>query len=127
MAQAVQQKNLLLRCRMCPHAETVSVDMEAYYRWQDGELIQRALPTLTRDQAELLISQTCGACWKKMFPPEEPMETFGWIESFEFEGKEWILNAAYSKTEADYLNADIDSDEFGVFTRDEKGVISKKS
>ena len=35
--------------------------------WEDGELIQDALPNLTADQRELLISGTCDDCWKTMF------------------------------------------------------------
>lgn len=38
--------------------------------WRNGTLIQNAMPYLTPDQRELLITNTCGECWNKMFPPE---------------------------------------------------------
>lgn len=39
--------------------------------WKAGALIQRAMPELTPDQRELLISGTCSACWRKMFRDED--------------------------------------------------------
>jgi hypothetical protein len=33
--------------------------------------VQNAFPYLNADERELLISQTCGACWKEMFGDEE--------------------------------------------------------
>lgn len=36
-------------------------------RWQRGELIQNALPGLTADERELLMTGTHPDCWDKMF------------------------------------------------------------
>lgn len=38
--------------------------------WRNGTLIQDAFPYLLPDQRELLITNICGECWKKMFSPE---------------------------------------------------------
>ena len=35
--------------------------------WLHGELIQKALPELTKDERELLVSGTCAQCFDKMF------------------------------------------------------------
>lgn len=37
--------------------------------WCDGELIQRALPHMHKDDREFLISGTSPAGWEKLFPP----------------------------------------------------------
>jgi hypothetical protein len=43
------------------------VPEEGFHNWQGGELIQNALPELTADERELLISGTCPSCWDRMF------------------------------------------------------------
>jgi hypothetical protein len=35
--------------------------------WKEGMLIQDAMPELSADERQLLISGTCGKCWDKMF------------------------------------------------------------
>jgi len=35
--------------------------------WRQGELVQFAFPYLSKEQRELLISGTCGECWKTLF------------------------------------------------------------
>ena len=47
------------------------VESADYKNWQEGALIQDALPYLTTDQRELLISATCGTCWDDMFGEED--------------------------------------------------------
>jgi predicted metal-binding protein len=55
----------------CDKPHEVHVDTSAYLAYKAGELAQRAFPTMSADQRELLISGTCGTCWNEMFPPEE--------------------------------------------------------
>jgi hypothetical protein len=50
----------------------VVVPFKGYRAWIEGVIIQKAMPTVGRDERELLISGTCGACWEKLFPPEVP-------------------------------------------------------
>ena len=58
-------------CRQC----TVSVEMPVNRRdvvdWKGGKYIQDAMPYLSADQRELLISGTCGTCFDKMFGGSE--------------------------------------------------------
>lgn len=60
-------------CRQCNEVTEINVDLDGFTRWcpPSGELIQDALPELSADQRELLISGTCDKCWIEMFGPEE--------------------------------------------------------
>jgi len=58
-------------CRCCNEVTELKVDFEQFTKWQQGELIQNALPELNADQRELLISGTCPTCWDMMFPSDE--------------------------------------------------------
>ena len=57
-------------CRICGDAHTIMADEKDVCHWQEGMLIQEALPYLTLDERELFISGTCGTCFDNMFPPE---------------------------------------------------------
>ena len=54
-------------CRMCGEIYPVEVDLEGYQQWKAGELVQNALPELSKADRELLISATCDHCWKGLF------------------------------------------------------------
>ena len=51
-------------CRLCDTVHDLTVNVEGYVNWQAGEFIQDALPELSCDERELLISGTCGACFE---------------------------------------------------------------
>lgn len=54
-------------CPIC-HCDTyLMVDAEEYARWQAGELIQNAMPDMTSENREMLISGICPRCWEDMF------------------------------------------------------------
>jgi hypothetical protein len=57
-------------CHMCREVYCVEVDAVGYEQWKAGELIQNALPTLSAEERELLISKTCDDCWNKLFPED---------------------------------------------------------
>jgi hypothetical protein len=57
-------------CRMCGEIYPIEVDLEGYQQWKAGELIQNALPELSDEERELLISKTCDSCWNKLFPED---------------------------------------------------------
>ena len=61
---------LSIKCRRCEKHHKLRIPRENYNRWIDGEVIQSALPMLTANQRELLISKTCGVCFDKMFGKE---------------------------------------------------------
>ena len=58
-------------CRLCNEVTDLTVNIEGFVAWQGGELIQEALPELSADQRELLISGTCGKCWNELFGSDE--------------------------------------------------------
>ena len=57
-------------CVYCLEVHTFECSTSGFDAWQAGELIQNALPELSADQRELMISGTCGKCWDKMFPED---------------------------------------------------------
>ena len=62
---------LVLTCRSCGEEHIVAVPMEAYRSWRQGHMmIQDALPMLSLDERELLMSGICGKCFDKMFGEE---------------------------------------------------------
>jgi hypothetical protein len=60
-----------LRCQWCPTQIEVPVDLKKIDAWRKGQLIQNAMPDLSKDLREMFISGTCPKCWDEMFPPEE--------------------------------------------------------
>ena len=53
-----------IQCHQPQHIEARTADLDA---WIGGELIQVAMPYLTADEREILISGVCGTCFDKMF------------------------------------------------------------
>lgn len=56
-----------IRCRSCKVLKPVSCTDVQYDNWQNGQLIQKAMPNVPKDERELLISGTCGPCFDKLF------------------------------------------------------------
>lgn len=54
-------------CPFCGTPHSVVVPSKGYHAWQDGELIQRAMPQLSPTEREQLISGMCPKCQKKIF------------------------------------------------------------
>ena len=51
-------------CHFCKELQEIeNVTVQGFANWQNGELIQNALPELNTDQRELLISGICPKCW----------------------------------------------------------------
>lgn len=57
-------------CVKCDTEVLISVGYHDYEAWQNGEFIQDAMPYLTADQREILISGICGDCFDLMFPED---------------------------------------------------------
>lgn len=57
-------------CRLCNNTQILKVKESSLHSWQQGELIQNAMPELTPNEREMLVSRTCGDCWDKMFSEE---------------------------------------------------------
>lgn len=54
-------------CQKCMGQFEIRGEDRDFIRWEEGELIQDALPYLSADERELLISGICGGCFDKMF------------------------------------------------------------
>jgi hypothetical protein len=63
-----------VKCRICRQPVVVEVDMIDIAKWQNGMLIQNAMPYLTADEREMFISGTCSDCWDKLFPESDEDE-----------------------------------------------------
>lgn len=61
-------------CQTCNKRYTFQVDPEDYAAFRNGKFAQNAFPYLTSAERELMISQTCGPCFDKMFPPDDEDE-----------------------------------------------------
>lgn len=65
MAQIVK---LSVCCKICGELTLIEkVDLDGYNSWHAGTVIQKALPELSDDDRELMISNICSKCWEGMF------------------------------------------------------------
>ena len=53
------------------HTEDLPITLEQYNLWRSGTHIQKAMPNLSADQREFLISGTIPGDWDKIFTAEE--------------------------------------------------------
>jgi len=53
------------------HTLTLVFDIEDYNDWQNGKLIQNAMPYLTADEREFLMTGVTSEEWKQTFGTEE--------------------------------------------------------
>lgn len=56
-----------ITCPFCGAPHYVACSAEGFEAWQNGELIQNALPELTPTEREQLISRICPECQKSIF------------------------------------------------------------
>ena len=54
-------------CPMCGESVEIEVPADEYRAFENGEHAQRAMPSLSADDRERLISGTCPKCWTAMF------------------------------------------------------------
>ena len=59
--------NVVMTCTFCRKFHLVEVDLEQLEAWQNGELIQNAMPDLTLTEREQLISGLCPKCQTEIF------------------------------------------------------------
>jgi len=59
------------QCIRCKDTHVLMVNKNDLKRWESGALIQDAMPYLTPDERELLISGICGTCFEQLFGEEE--------------------------------------------------------
>ena len=56
-----------IACCECDVVVDVPVLNSEFEAWQNGELIQNAMPDLNNDDREMLMSKICPKCWDEMF------------------------------------------------------------
>lgn len=59
-------KTIWTKCPYCRKQQSTKVPVEGYEKWKGGELIQNAMPTLSADECEALMTGICNECWDKM-------------------------------------------------------------
>ena len=60
-----------ITCPFCGSNHAVEVNLAQFEAWQNGELIQNAMPGLTPTEREQLISGLCPKCQAEMFSKGE--------------------------------------------------------
>ena len=68
--------DVAITCPFCGEDHAVEVNLAQYEAWQNGELIQNAMPDLTPTEREQLISGLCPKCQAKMFGEQKPQTFF---------------------------------------------------
>jgi hypothetical protein len=60
-------RKMICQCRMCQQYRVILVAENDFTAWRDGKFVQDAFPYLSKEDRELLVSQTCNECWYEMF------------------------------------------------------------
>ena len=58
-------------CVSCGEIRSVHCTEPQCLAWLNGELIQKAMPDVPKQERELLISGLCGECWARTFTEEQ--------------------------------------------------------
>jgi len=61
-------------CPFCGKLYGISVNEDGYLAWREGELIQNALPELSMNEREALVSGLCLECQTKFFDDDDYFE-----------------------------------------------------
>lgn len=70
MVAAIYDWPIEIQCRICGLTYITTVNSDDFRDWYaNGTPIQKAFDYLSNDERELFISETCGSCFDKMFPP----------------------------------------------------------
>ena len=56
----------VISCKMCKKEYDIQLPLAGYFAWTFGAAVQDAFPDMPKEQRELLISQTCESCFKKL-------------------------------------------------------------
>ena len=62
---------VVVGCIKCAEPQHITVGNADLDSWQGGTNIQNAMPYLSADDREILISGICGECFENMFGGEE--------------------------------------------------------
>ena len=67
MQNETKYEQTYVTCIHCQKNWGVKVPAKGFREWNDGKLIQDAMPELSTASRELLISKTCPECWERLF------------------------------------------------------------
>lgn len=67
--KASEVRTVTVKCKMCGTPKGVEVPVVGYAEWKAGNFIQEAMPNVSVDDHELLVSGTCPTCWGVVFAP----------------------------------------------------------
>lgn len=69
----VAERNITVDCvcPICSQTSAVLVELEGYAAWFNGTLIQTAMPYLSANERESLMTGICPACWDNMFSDDD--------------------------------------------------------
>jgi hypothetical protein len=71
MVAAVYDWPIEVQCRICGVEYVTTVNSDDFRDWYNGiSPIQNAFHYLSASERELILSETCGKCFDKMFPPD---------------------------------------------------------
>lgn len=59
------------KCRICKEERIIKVSKRSIELWKSGMHIQDAMPDVSADDREMLMSQICPTCWDRLFGEEE--------------------------------------------------------
>lgn len=63
--------NVKMKCLICGSDHAVEVTLAQFKAWQNGELIQNAMPDLSAIEQEQLITHICPKCQADFFKGED--------------------------------------------------------
>ena len=63
----IMKIDVAITCPFCGEDHAVEVNLAQFEAWQNGELIQRAMPNLSATEREQLISHICPKCQAEVF------------------------------------------------------------
>lgn len=58
-------------CPLCRKVSLLEVREQGYHDWKNGVHIQEALPELSSDEREKLVSGICETCWDNFMPEDD--------------------------------------------------------
>ena len=70
MKENLHEVTIITTCPFCGKTHEVECNELDYLDWQDGALIQDAMPYLSAQEREYLITGICSTCWEKCFKEE---------------------------------------------------------
>lgn len=76
MKENRKEMNVAIQCPWCGQVSEIAVNIEDYFDYESGELVQRAFPYLSPYERETLINGCCEECARKMSEEDEEEEDF---------------------------------------------------